>query len=75
MLTKKHIHKMFIRQEMSDEQNKKAEAIEAQAHQLALLIKDCCKHPNKIMEEAILHLKQAAMLARCCIAQEDREDY
>jgi hypothetical protein len=75
MLTKKHIDKMFIRQKLSETQSIRAEAIEEKAHELALFIQQNCGHPNKTMEEAILHLKQAAMLARCCIAQEDREDY
>lgn len=75
MLTKLHIDKMFIRQELTDDQAKRAEDIEAKAHELALLIQKNCGRPNSIMEESILYLKQAAMLARCCIAQEDRERY
>jgi hypothetical protein len=75
MLTKKHIDKMFIRQEMSPDQIRRAEEIESKAHELALLIQSNCGHPNKIMEEAMLSLKKSIMLARCCIAQEDREDY
>jgi hypothetical protein len=75
MLTKIHIDKMFIRQELTDEQARRADEIEQKAHELALLIQKNCGRPNNMMEESILHLKQAAMLARCCIAQEDRHDY
>ena len=75
MLSKKNIDRMFIRQELSKDQKRRAEEIEKKAHELALFIKDNCGRPNKTMDEAILHLKQATMLARCCIAQEDREDY
>jgi hypothetical protein len=75
MLTKIHIDKMFIRQELSKEQSIRADEIESKAHELALLIQKNCGRPNNMMEEAILHLKQSAMLARCCIAQEDRHDY
>ena len=75
MLSKKHIDRMFIRQELTEKQIARAEEIEKKAHELALLIQKNCGRPNKTMEEAILHLKKAAMLARCAIAQEDREDY
>lgn len=75
MLTKIHIDKMFIRQELTEDQIKRADEIEAKAHELALLIQKNCGRPNNVMEESILYIKQAAMLARCCIAQEDRKNY
>ena len=72
MLTKKQIDKMFIRQELTEDQEQRAEEIERAAHALAILIKENVNILNCTVEEAILHAKKAAMLARVAIAAEDR---
>lgn len=69
MLSKKQIDRMFLRQNLTEEQTKRAKEIEQKAHELALLIQNNCGRPNKTMEEAILYVKQSSMLARCCIAK------
>jgi hypothetical protein len=75
MLSKENIDRMFLRKKLSSDQIRRSEEIEKKAHELALLVKENCGRPNKTMEEAILYIKKAAMLSRCSIAQEDREDY
>lgn len=75
MLSKKHIDKMFIRQELTKEQAHRADEIEKAAHELALLIQDNVKVVNSTVEEAILQVKKAAMLARVAIATEDKNPY
>jgi hypothetical protein len=75
MLSKKHIDKMFIRQELTDEQAQRADEIEAKAHELALLIQKNVKVVSNTVEEAILEAKKAAMLARVAIATEDKNPY
>ena len=66
---------MFIRQELDRSQDERALEIEKKAHELALLIQKSIR-PNKTVEEAIIHVKTAAMLARVAIATEHKnEDY
>ena len=74
MLSKKHVDKMFIRKELSEEQEKLAAEIEKKAHELAVYILKELR-VNNTVEEAILHLKKASMLCRMRIATSDRVDY
>ena len=72
MITKNHIDKMFIRQELDKGQDARALEIEKKAHELALLIQQTIR-TNKTVEEAIIHVKTAAMLARVAIATENKD--
>ena len=74
MITKKHIDRMFIRQELDKEQARRADEIDRKAHELALLIQKSIR-PNKTVEEALIQVKTAAMLARVAIATENKDSY
>lgn len=74
MITKKHIDRMFIRQELDKDQERRAKDIEEKAHELALLIQKNIR-PSKTVMEALIQVKTAAMLARVAIATENEDSY
>ncbi|MDB4330465.1 hypothetical protein N9948_01955 [bacterium] len=75
MLSKKHIDRMFIRQELTEDQARRADEIDKAAHEFALLIRNNIPLVNTTVEEALLEVKKAAMLARVAIATEDKDVY